>query len=123
MLFSSHILADVERVADHICILQEGRLQADCSVETFRNRVRYVLLRFPHDAPPMPSIPAVLRCRRLEREMSVTYVENDGSVRRQLEEQLAPAAMEDMPLLLEDAFIDYVSCREESNSLLTGRKS
>lgn len=50
ILFSSHLLADVERVADFIAILDQSVLRASCSLDTFRDRVRQWVLYFPRDA-------------------------------------------------------------------------
>ena len=46
ILFSSHLLADVERVADRIAILDRSVLNASCSVESFMSRVKRLLLRY-----------------------------------------------------------------------------
>jgi len=40
VFFSSHLMADVERVADHAAILHEGVLRVACPLETFRSRVK-----------------------------------------------------------------------------------
>ena len=40
ILFSSHILGDVERVADRIGILVDGVLRVDCPTDHFKNSVR-----------------------------------------------------------------------------------
>ena len=58
ILFSSHLLTDVERVADRIAVLESGHLQACCSMETFRDRVRRVVLRFRREVPALPRRPA-----------------------------------------------------------------
>src|SRR5262249_5304322 len=55
IFFSSHLLDDVERVADHVAVLDYSVLRTACSVETFRDRVRRFGLRFggmpPRDLP------------------------------------------------------------------------
>ena len=43
ILFSSHILGDVERVADRIGILVDGVLRVDCTTDHFRDAVRKAL--------------------------------------------------------------------------------
>ena len=53
IFFSSHQLADVERVADNIAILDHSVLRACCPLETFRNSVQQVRLRFPGPPPPL----------------------------------------------------------------------
>src|SRR5205823_2767426 len=44
ILFSSHILGDVERVADRIGVMVEGVLRVDCPVEHFKHAVRKVVV-------------------------------------------------------------------------------
>ena len=46
ILFSSHILGDVERVADRIGILVDGVLRVDCPTEHFKESIRKVVLEF-----------------------------------------------------------------------------
>ena len=46
ILFSSHILADVERVADRIIVLDKGVLRADCTMEQFRGAIRKFVITF-----------------------------------------------------------------------------
>jgi ABC-2 type transport system ATP-binding protein len=44
ILFSSHILGDVERVADRIGILDDGVLRVDCPTDHFKESVQKVVL-------------------------------------------------------------------------------
>jgi ABC-2 type transport system ATP-binding protein len=46
ILFSSHILGDVERVADRIAVIDKGVLRANCSLEQFRKAVKKVIVTF-----------------------------------------------------------------------------
>src|SRR5262249_18438392 len=62
IFFSSHLLDDVERVADRVAILDYSVLRACCSVETFRERVRRLSVRFPGEPPTdLPTLPGLLR--------------------------------------------------------------
>ena len=54
ILFSSHILADVERVADRIGILVDGVLRVDCPTEHFKESVTKVVLEFAVQPPRFP---------------------------------------------------------------------
>src|SRR3954467_10522723 len=47
ILISSHILADVERVADRIGILIDGVLRVDCPTDYFKMSLRKLVLEFP----------------------------------------------------------------------------
>ena len=51
ILFSSHILGDVERVADRIGIMVGGVLRVDCRTETFRESIRKLVLEFAGTPP------------------------------------------------------------------------
>jgi len=46
IFFSSHQIADVERIADNICILDKGRLIMDASMDDLRQSYRQVTLVF-----------------------------------------------------------------------------
>ena len=61
IFFSSHQLADVERVADYIAVLDHSVLRVCCSLETFRKSVQQVRLRFPGTPPPLPKFPDCCR--------------------------------------------------------------
>ncbi len=108
ILFSSHLLADVERVADRIAIMDGGVLRADCAVDTFRERVRRVTLTFA--APPptdLPPIPGLLGSIRTDRELIVTVANYDEHVEQVLR-GLEPLRFEPREMPLEEAFIEYV---------------
>jgi len=46
IFFSSHQIAEVERIADHVCILDNGRLLVDRSLDLLRQSCRRINLRF-----------------------------------------------------------------------------
>src|SRR5271170_62449 len=66
ILFSSHLLSDVERVADRIVVLDGHALRADCTVELFRERLRHYVLKFRDTPPPTPEIPGLLESFRTD---------------------------------------------------------
>jgi ABC-2 type transport system ATP-binding protein len=114
ILFSSHLLSDVERVADHIAILHDGRLRANCPIDTFRDRVRQVVLHFAERSPAMPSLPGLLQSFRTEHELSLTFANYDENIERALA-AMGPVRIETAPLTLEDAFISYLGERGEKS--------
>jgi ABC-2 type transport system ATP-binding protein len=117
ILFSSHLLSDVERVADHVAVLHEGVLRAHCPMETFRSRVHRYLLKFPGDPPRIESFPGSLQLVRGARDLLVTAVaacEGPPEALRGL-----GVAIEEVPLSLEDAFLAYLGERGE-RTLLAG---
>jgi ABC-2 type transport system ATP-binding protein len=118
IFFSSHQLADVERVADYIAILDRSILRACCALETFRKSVQQIILRFPGTPPPLPEIPGLLQALRAEGELRLTCIHYNGATERALR-TLAPAQMETVPISLEDAFISYLGERGEKSFILS----
>lgn len=117
IFFSSHILADVERVADHIAILHDGVLRASCSLDTFRQRVRQIVLKFPGQTPTLPPISGLIQSFRTAGEISLTIANyNDATAR--LLGTLGAQRVEEVPLSLEDAFISYLGERGEKSFFL-----
>ena len=117
IFFSSHQLADVERVADYIAILDRSVLRACCPLEKFQESVRQVRLRFPGVPPPVPKIPGLLQAFRAEGELRLICLNYNDATEQALR-TLAPAQMEPVPISLEDAFISYLSERGEKSFIL-----
>ncbi len=117
VFFSSHLLSDVERVADRIAVLDGSLLRADCALETFRRRVRQFVLTFPGPAPALPPLPGLLQTLRAGRELTVTLAAYDGDTERSLA-ALGASHREEVPLGLEDAFVSYLSDRGEKTFFL-----
>jgi len=118
IFFSSHQLADVERVADYLAILDRSVLRVSCSLETFRSSVRQVRLQFPGTPPPLPAIPGLLQVFRTESELRLTCVHYNGATEQTLR-ALSPAQLDLEPLSLEDAFISYLGERGEKSFILS----
>jgi ABC-2 type transport system ATP-binding protein len=117
IFFSSHLLADVERVADWIAVLERGVLRASCSLETFQRSVQQVRLRFAGEAPALPKIPGMLQALRSEGEVRLTCVHYNGATEQALR-ALGPIQLERVPISLEDAFISYLGERGEKSFIL-----
>ncbi|MEO6054918.1 MAG: ABC transporter ATP-binding protein [Chthoniobacterales bacterium] len=114
ILFSSHLLSDVERVADQIAVLDRGILRASCKLDTFRRRVRQFTLHYKGEGPSVPKIPGLLQSFRTEDELSITVANLDEDTERKIR-ALNFDSIEDVPLSLEDAFISYVGERGEKS--------
>jgi ABC-2 type transport system ATP-binding protein len=118
IFFSTHQLPDVERVADHIAVLDRSVLRVCCPLETFRNSVQQVRLRFRGAPPPLPKIPGLLQAFRSEDELRLTCVHYNGATEAALR-GLAPTQLEPVPISLEDAFIGYLGDRGEKSFILS----
>jgi ABC-2 type transport system ATP-binding protein len=108
IFFSTHLLDDVERVADHVAVLDYSVLRVCCSADTFRERVRRLVVRFPAELPhKLPAIPGLLRATRSEHELSLIIANPNGRTERDLE-ALGALAIDEQPISLEDALIAHV---------------
>jgi ABC-2 type transport system ATP-binding protein len=112
ILFSSHLLSDVERVADRIAVLDGGVLRADCTVETFRQRLRHYVLKFRETPPATPPLPGLLESFRTDRELLVTLANPTPEIEARFD-ALHPESIEQVEMTLEDAFVSYVGERGE----------
>jgi ABC-2 type transport system ATP-binding protein len=106
ILFSSHILGDVERVADRIGIMIGGVLRVDCRTETFRESVRKIVLEFVGTPPDAVDVPGLVSCQPAGTNLEMVLVGYDDA-QREAVERLRPQSIEVLDLNLEDAFIEY----------------
>jgi ABC-2 type transport system ATP-binding protein len=114
ILFSSHILGDVERVADRIGILVDGVLRVDCPTEHFKAQLRRVVLEFTGSVPRFPDCAGLVSQRQVGGKLELVVV-GYGEEHAALAEGSGAASVEVQELSLEDAFIAYT--RGESRSL------
>ncbi|HLA83426.1 MAG TPA: ABC transporter ATP-binding protein [Thermoguttaceae bacterium] len=110
ILFSSHILGDVERVADRIGVLEEGVLRVDCPTDHFKQSVKRIVLEFAGTPPEFPGCPGLVSRHQAANRLELVVVGYDGP-QRQAIESLGPRAVEVLDLNLEDAFIEYTRGR------------
>lgn len=118
ILFSSHLLDDVERVADHVAVMDNSVLRACCSVETFRQSVRQFVLMFA-GAPPrsLPAVPGLLQVGRDDNQIALVIVNPDEGTEQVLA-SLGAKSIEPHPLSLQDAALAYVGRRGDKGFLL-----
>lgn len=77
VFFSSHQIPEVERIADHVCMLHEGSLVLDASMDNMRQSYRQIDLVFP--SPPSESdirLAGVESIRASGRQISVVVSRN-----------------------------------------------
>ena len=108
VLFSTHTLDDVQRLADTVGILYEGRLLVHREVEallTTTKRIRATLVDGRHPDPP----PEQTIWHRVQgREWLITVGDFTDEKARQISEQEAVDHVEVIDLGLEDLFKDFV---------------
>jgi ABC-2 type transport system ATP-binding protein len=118
IFFSTHLLDDVERVADYVAVLDYSVLRVCCSADTFRERVCRLVARFTGEPPrKLPAITGLLQVTRCENELSLIVANLNGRTERELE-ALGAVAVDEQPLSLEDALIAHVGRQGDKSFLL-----
>jgi ABC-2 type transport system ATP-binding protein len=106
ILLSSHILSDVERVADRVGVMVDGVLRVDCPTDQFKQSVRKVVVEFGAPAPELPKFSGLIADTQVGPRRELIFVgfgpEQQGAI-----EDLAPRHLEIVEMNLEDAFIEY----------------
>lgn len=110
VLFSSHALADVQRIADRVAVMHEGRLVAHEAIDALLSGVKRV--RIVGDVPvEVPSDVSVLRRTREGHAQTLT-------IQRATPEALSRFGdAEVSDVTLDDYFKDFVRGRDEADAL------
>jgi ABC-2 type transport system ATP-binding protein len=117
ILFTSHELADIERVADHLAIMDLSVLRVCCPMDTFRERIKCLRLTFADAAPAAPSLPGLLESRRDGPTLRLLLADAGEGIHRALS-ALSPLTIEELPVTLEEAVVSYLRDRKTTGSLL-----
>jgi len=121
ILFSSHVLGDVERVSDRIGILVNGVLRVDCPTDHFKESVCKVVVEFDAAPPGIPDCHSLVNYRTVGRTLELVLVGYDDEQRAPVE-ALQPLDIEVVQLNLEDAFIEYTRGPKRSLPIFAGEE-
>jgi ABC-2 type transport system ATP-binding protein len=105
ILFSSHILSDVERIADRVGIFAAGKLVVDCPLEELKERVKKLRVIFPEAAPSNLYLKEIVNQQIDGREMVITVANWNGQKQAVLD-TFKPSSCTEIPMSLEDIFIE-----------------
>ncbi len=117
ILFSSHILSDVERIADRVGIFAAGKLVVDCPLEELKIRVKKLRVIFPEAAPSNLFIKEIVNKQVDGREMVIT-VANWNEQKQTILNTFKPSSCTEIPMSLEDIFIE---CTRPNPELIESR--
>lgn len=107
VLFSSHLLDEVERVADRIAIIHRGRIMLTSTVEELKETHRRLTLRFSQPQPEPPTLVGMLSCSGRGQEWS--YVcSGDARQIRQAAEAIGADVVDESSLSLDEIFVTRV---------------
>jgi ABC-2 type transport system ATP-binding protein len=80
VLFSSHLLEEVEQVAGHVTMIHEGRIALSAALDEIKDSHRCVTVRFAESRPQPPSVPGVLRWDGAGREWTAVWRDGSGEL-------------------------------------------
>src|SRR4051794_18851793 len=108
VLFSSHLLDEVERVADEVAIIHRGRLILTSSMDEIKDTHRRVTLRF---GEPTERPPSLVGARSFEGHGAEwTYICNGASPQlRRAAEAIGATVVDDTALSLDEIFVSHVA--------------
>jgi ABC-2 type transport system ATP-binding protein len=108
VFFSSHQIAEVERISDQVCILDRGRLLLDSSLERLRQDYRRIDLSFQSQAMKQDfEMPGVERIEATGRQLRLLASGNAEAVIKRAHE-LNALSIEMEPVGLRDIFLGIV---------------
>ncbi|QDT76218.1 ABC transporter ATP-binding protein [Lacipirellula limnantheis] len=105
IMFSTHITSDLERVANRVAILKDGRIAYYGELDELKDRVKRLRIAAAHDLPQSFKIPGALRCEVAGAVATVSVNDFD----EQLADHLRTAWSADVTvhdLNLEEIFVE-----------------
>jgi len=111
VFFSSHQIAEVDQIADHVAVIDRGRAVVGGPLDTLKERYCRVQLIFAGDAPPTLTAPGVVRVRREGRVLSVLGSAGADAI-VDAARPFGPASVDVAPVTLKEIFLETVIAEE-----------
>lgn len=108
VFFSSHLLDEVERVADRVAIIHQGRIMLTASMDEIKESHRRVTLRFGQPTDRPPSLVGTLSFEGQGSEWSYICSGESGQLRRAAE-AIGATVVGDDALTLDEIFVSRIS--------------
>jgi len=108
IFFSSHQIAEVERVADHICILDSGRLLLNASLDQLRQSYRRIDLVFASAAPDNEFRIAGVEKIQAKGHQMVLFAKSNAEAVVERARDLNAVSVEVAPVGLREIFLETV---------------
>ncbi|HVS35564.1 MAG TPA: ABC transporter ATP-binding protein [Gemmataceae bacterium] len=104
VLFSSHLLEEVERVADHVAMIHQGRIVFDAPLDEIRATHRRLTLQFAEARPRPPELAGALAWEGAGREWTAVCAGQSGGLRAAAE-AVGGRIVEEQDLRLDEIFL------------------
>jgi ABC-2 type transport system ATP-binding protein len=110
VLFSSHLLEEVERIADRLAMIHKGHLVLSDTLENIKGAHRRLTLHFEQAIDKEPVLPGVLWCEGMGQEWTVVCNGRVDELKKAAEEKGAQIVEEIIPSL-DEVFVARVKGR------------
>jgi len=112
VFFSSHQIAEVDQIADHVVIIDRGRAVVAGALDDLREQFCRVQFVFDGDAPETVfRAPGVERVRRQGRVMTVLSSAGSATVVEE-SRRLNPVSVDVVPITLKEIFLETVTTED-----------
>ncbi len=107
VFFSSHLLDEVERVADRVAIIHQGRVMLTESMDEIKETHRRMTLRFGDPFERPPSLAGTISCSGQGFEW--TYIcSGESDVLHRAAEAIGATVVDDAALTLDEIFVSRI---------------
>ncbi|MEQ1829455.1 MAG: ABC transporter ATP-binding protein [Pirellula sp.] len=121
ILISTHLLDDVERIADRILIMVDGRILVDSSIEMFRERVSVWTIELNERRVAAESIPGLVHAYRSHDRWQFTVVNSNDETEAALM-ALGGSNLQHQSGSFDESVVSYLSRSRTDGSFLRSEK-
>jgi ABC-2 type transport system ATP-binding protein len=108
IFFSSHQLAEVEQICDHVCLIDDGQKMLDGELDELKSQYRRIVLVFDSEAPEaLAGVEGLDHLRRSGRTASMLAHKDVETVVARTR-KFSPLSVEVHPVTLKELFLDHV---------------
>jgi ABC-2 type transport system ATP-binding protein len=118
VLLSSHLLDDVERIADRIMVMVDGRLVVDTTIERWLKRLSTCTLELDEDTTQLGAIPGLIYARRVGRRWTLSILDMNAETQAILS-RLGCREFDRTETAFNDAVMAYLSRSRGNASFLS----
>ncbi len=122
VLLSTHLLDDVERIADRVALMVDGHMLVDSTVDDFRHRVRAWIVESPVNPSQGATIPRLIHSRPLGSRWHLTIADPDDDTESAILHSGA-TSIEPIDMSFEDLVLSYLSRSRRDHSFYSGTTS
>jgi ABC-2 type transport system ATP-binding protein len=115
VLFSSHLLDEVEQVADHVTMISRGRVALSAPLDDIKQSHRCITVRFAQAQPRPPAVDGVLRWDGSGEEWTAIGRDRSGELHAALVASGARVLAERVPSL-DELFVAHVGVSAASGA-------